>query len=233
MKKVFHIAVDGPVASGKGTICRLVAEELGILYVDTGAMYRVAAFIAKKAGLSYTQRDEAKILPLLNKAKIKMRHPLPEERDGRLVTVLLDGEDVSWRIRTEGFGWGSSAVAQLAGVRKILVKKQQAIAQGKSVIMEGRDITYRVLPEADLKIYLTCSDFMRAKRRRQQLLAKGQNLTFEQVHQDLIDRDKRDSQRKIDPLKIIDDAWVLDTSDFSIEEVVEAIIDRVKALQAE
>jgi len=227
--KGFHIAVDGPVAAGKGTVCRLVAERLGFLYIDTGAMYRVAAMVAKQRGLKYD--DEAKLVPLLKQAQIDLKQPAEGERDGRLITVLLNGEDVSWLIRTEEFSLGSSQVSKFKGVREILVKKQQQIAQGKDVVMEGRDITYRVLPDADLKIFLTGSDFVRAKRRHVQLLTKGQDLTFKQVFDDLVSRDKADSGRTVDPLKVVDDAWVIDTSDLSIPEVVNVIIDRVKAIR--
>jgi len=231
MDKIFHIAVDGPVAAGKGTVCRLVATKLGILYVDTGAMYRVAALVAKNHGLDFDQ--EEKILPFLEKAKIDLQTPNKNEKDGRLITVLLDGEDVSWKIRTEEFSFGSSTISKLKKVRQVLVKKQQEIAERKSVVMEGRDITYRVLPNADLKIYLTGSNLVRAKRRHTQLLIKGQDISFDKVHQDMMDRDKQDSERGIDPLKIVDDAWVIDTSDLSIEEVVDIIIDRVKAIKAD
>lgn len=227
----FHIAIDGPVAAGKGTVSKLVAERLGFLYVDTGAMYRVTALIGLRNNVSLD--DEAKLAELIKKSSLDMRNPNEEERDGRLTTVILDNEDVSWKIRTEEVSNGASQVAQYPAVRMQLVAKQQEIAVGKNVVMEGRDITYRVLPEADLKIYLTASDVVRAKRRHMQLMTRGIDTSLDDVFADLIERDKRDSERKTDPLKIVPDAWVVDTSELSIDEVVELIVGRVKAMQSE
>lgn len=226
---VYHIAIDGPVAAGKGTISRLAADRLGFLYVDTGAMYRVTALIAERAGVDPS--DETALIPLLERAEIKMHNPEGDEKDGRLTTVLLDGEDVSWAIRTEAVGKGASKVAALPQVRQILVKKQQEIAQGQNVVMEGRDITYRVLPDAQLKIYLTASETVRAKRRHMQLLTKGTDVQFEQVFEDLLKRDKQDMERTTDPLKIIPEDWIVDSSDLTIEQVVELIVAKVHVLQ--
>jgi cytidylate kinase len=158
MSKYFHIAIDGPVAAGKGTISRLVAQRLGFLYVDTGAMYRTTALLAQKNKIDLT--DEPQVVALVKKAKMEMRNPKKKEQDGRLTTVILDGEDISWQIRTEEVSSGASKVAILPQVRVELVAKQQEIARNQNVIMEGRDITYRVLPNADLKIYLTASDIV-------------------------------------------------------------------------
>lgn len=225
----FHIAIDGPVSAGKGTISRLVAEKLQFLYVDTGAMYRVTALLAKRADTDLT--DETKLVSLLKSVKLEMRNPNENEKDGRLTTVLIDGEDVSWQIRTEEISAGASQVAQLAEVRKVLVEKQQLIAQGQNVIMEGRDITYRVLPAADLKIYLTASDTIRAERRHLQLQMRGENTTFEQVYQETLERDARDTTRAVDPLQIVPGAWVIDTSDLAIDKVVEMIVAKVKVMR--
>lgn len=223
-----HIAIDGPVAAGKGTVSKLVAERLGYLYVDTGAMYRMTAYLGIQSGVQLS--DEEALIALIKKSKMDLRTPALEERDGRLCTVLLNDEDVSWKIRTEEISSGSSVVAQLARVRAALVKKQQEIAQGKDVVMEGRDITYRVLPQAQLKIYLTASDVVRAKRRHMQLQAKGEDISFEAVFADLMERDARDMQRASDPLKIVPEAWVLDTSELQIEEAVDVIVAKVKLL---
>lgn len=229
-KSYFHIAIDGPVAAGKGTVSKITAERLGFLYIDTGAMYRVTALLGLLHDVSWD--DESGLTELVNKSQIDMRNPNDEERDGRLTTVLLNGEDVSWKIRTEEVSAGSSKVAQHPEVRRALVAKQQQIAQGQDIVMEGRDITYRVLPEADLKIYLTASDLVRAKRRQVQLQTKGQDVSLEQVHEDLLERDLRDSTRATDPLKIVPDAWVIDTSDLSIEEVVDLIVNKVQTMRA-
>jgi cytidylate kinase len=218
----FHIALDGPVAAGKGTVARLVAQRLQFLYVDTGAMYRMTAFLALQHNVDVQNEDE--VVALLDKCTMEMHNPKGEEQDGRLTTVILDGDDVSWKIRTEQVGQNSSKVAALKKVRERLVEKQQRIADGQNVIMEGRDITYKVLPNADIKIYLTASDETRAKRRFLELQTRGKDTTFEDVYQDLIERDKRDMERAVDPLKIVDDAWVLDTTQLTIEEVVELIV---------
>lgn len=227
----FHIAIDGPVAAGKGTVSRLVAEELGFLYIDTGAMYRMTALLCIRNNVDMNKEEQ--VANLVAKSKMEMRNPTEEERDGRLTTVFLDGEDVSWKIRTEEVSAGSSKVAVLPKVRKLLVEKQQQIAEGQNVIMEGRDITYRVLPNADLKIYLTASDIIRAKRRHMQNLTKGESIEFEDVYKELLERDKRDMERSADPLKIVDDAWVIDTSDLAIEKVVDMIVARVEMMQAD
>jgi len=225
----FRIAIDGPVSAGKGTISRLVAEKLGFLYVDTGAMYRVTALVAKRADIDLS--NEPALVSKLESITLEMRNPNDLERDGRLTTVLLNGEDVSWLIRTEDISSGASKVAQLANVRKVLVKKQQLIAADQDVVMEGRDITHRVLPDAELKIFLTARDTIRAERRHLQLQMRGENATFEQVYKETIERDERDMKRTNDPLQIVPDAWVIDTSDLAIDKVVEMIVAKVSVLQ--
>lgn len=224
----FQIAIDGPVAAGKGTVSRLVARRLNFLYVDTGAMYRVTAYLALKNKIKYDDID--KIVSLIRDTKIEMRNPTPEESDGRLTTVLVDGEDVSWKIRTEEVGLGAARVAQIKEVREILVEKQQEIANTQNVVMEGRDITYRVLPNAQLKIYLTGKDFIRANRRHLQLQSRGVDVSFNEVFIDLKDRDELDMSRETDPLQIVDDAWVLDTSDLRINQVVNIIVAKAKVM---
>lgn len=225
----FQIAMDGPVAAGKGTVARLTAQRLNLLYVDTGAMYRVTALLALQKQISFEQEDD--LVAAIQAAKMEMRNPTEAEKDGRLTTVLLNGQDVSWEIRTEAVSLGSSKVAVLKKVRQELVKKQQEIAASQDVVMEGRDITFRVLPTAQLKIFLTASDETRAKRRLMELQSKGQDVTFQQVYDDLVERDKRDMEREIDPLHVTDDAWVIDTSDLDIDEVVELIVSRAKELR--
>lgn len=229
MSHSFQIAVDGPVAAGKGTVCRLVAERLGFLYVDTGAFYRCSALLAHTHGIPF--EDEASVVEETKKHVIDMRPPSEEEKDGRLTTVLLDGEDVSWKIRTEAVSIGASVVAAHKNLRAELVRQQQHIAKKLDVIMEGRDITFRVLPDADLKIFLTAADTVRAQRRYQELLAKGQDVGFEDIYKDLLERDRRDMERDVDPLHIEPDAWVLDTSTLTIEQVVDLIVQKVKVMQ--
>ncbi len=225
----FHIAIDGPVSAGKGTVSRLVAEKLGFLYVDTGAMYRMTALLCKNKGVDLAQ--EAEVVKLVTAAKMEMRNPTEAEKDGRLTTVILDGEDVSWKIRTEEISANASKVAALGEVRKVLVHKQQEIAAGQNVIMEGRDITYRVLPQAQLKIYLTADIRTRAERRHLQLQMRGEAVTLEEVEAEIIERDKRDTTRAADPLQITPDAWVVDTSHLEIDAVVDLIVAKAQTLQ--
>lgn len=227
----FQIAVDGPVAAGKGTVCRLVAERLKFLYVDTGAFYRCSALLAHLNNIPFD--DEAAVVEVTKQHEIDMRPPSEDESDGRLTTVLLDGEDVSWKIRTETVSNGASAVASHKNLRAELVRQQQQIARKLDVIMEGRDITFRVLPDAQLKIFLTASDTVRAQRRYQELLAKGQDVAYDDIYTDLLERDRRDMERDVDPLHVVPDAWVLDTSELSIEEVVDLIVQKVKRMQEE
>jgi CMP/dCMP kinase len=227
--QIFHVAIDGPVAAGKGTVSRLVAERLNFLYVDTGAMYRVTAYLAIENSVPYT--DEPALVAMLKKATIEMHNPKPDEKDGRLTTVIVDGDDVSWKIRTEEVSAGASQVAQLKQVREILVQKQQEIARGQDVVMEGRDITYRVLPDAQMKIFLTGQDVVRAKRRHLQLQTRGTDVAFETVFNELVKRDQQDMERSVDPLKIVPEAWVVDTSDLAITQVVDLIVAKVKVMR--
>jgi len=228
-KKAFHIAIDGPVAAGKGTTAKLTAQRLGFLYVDTGAMYRMTAYLGLQNNVPFD--DEQRLVQLIAESKMDMRNPTEAEKDGRLSTVLLNNEDVSWKIRTEAVSAGSSAVALLPGVRKILVEKQQQIAANKDVVMEGRDITYRVLPDADIKIFLTADDVVRAKRRHLQLQIRGDDTSFDEVYGELLKRDQQDMNRDNDPLKIAEDVWVVDTSDLSIDQVVDLISAKVKVMK--
>ncbi len=224
----FQIAIDGPVAAGKGTVSRLVAKRLNFLYVDTGAMYRVTAFLALKNNVEYT--NVPAVVKIVKEADIQMRNPSEDEADGRLTTVIVNGEDISWKIRTESCGLGASLVAQIKEVREVLVEKQQQIARSQNVVMEGRDITYRVLPEAQLKIYLTGKDFVRANRRHLQLQSRGKDVSFNEVFIDLKDRDHVDMNRATDPLQIIPEAWILDTSDLTIRQVVEIIVSKAEVM---
>lgn len=224
-----QIAIDGPVAAGKGTVARLVAHRLNLLYIDTGAMYRTAALLAHRNNIPFD--NEGQIAELVEAASIEMRNPALEEQDGRLTTVILNGEDISWAIRTPEISQNSSKVASLPGVRQVLVHKQQLIAQTQDVIMEGRDITFRVLPDADLKIFLSASPETRAKRRHMELQTKGMDVTFDEVYKEMLERDKRDTEREVDPLHIAPGVWVLDTSNLDIEEVVEVICRRAHLLK--
>jgi cytidylate kinase len=230
MSEYFQIAIDGPVGAGKSTVSRLVAERLGFLYVYTGAMYRAAALLAMRKGVPLS--DGKAVAKLVTEAKMEMRNPEEGEKDGRLTTLVLNGEDVSCEIVTEEVGRGSSIVAVHKEVREALVKKQQEIARTQNVVMEGRDITHRVLPDAQLKIFLTADEEVRAKRRYQQLLERGEKANYRKVLRDLRKRDKRDSGRKLDPLQKVAGALVLDTTDLTIPQVAGKIIEKVQKIKS-
>lgn len=226
----YQIAIDGPVAAGKGTVAKLVALRLNFLYVDTGAMYRASAYLADLNHVSWDKPKE--IAALIEKSSMILRNPLETEKDGRQVTVILNDEDVSWKIRTEHMSTGSSVVSQYTEVRKELVKKQQELAKKTSVVMEGRDITFRVLPNAQIKIYLDASAETRAKRRFQELLMRGVDTTYEDVYDDLLERDARDMGREVDPLHIVEGDWILDTTSLTIEEVVDLIVAKFHTISS-
>jgi len=162
--------------------------------------------------------------------EIDVRVPFSDEKDGRLSTVLMDGRDVSWEIRTPRVSEAVATVAGLPRVREVLVEKQRKIALLRKVVMEGRDITYVVLPEADLKIYLTANEKVRIERYFQMLSAKDSKITRLEARQILKDRDELDITREASPLRIVKDAWVLDTSEMNIEEVVQIIAEKVGGL---
>lgn len=232
MKGTLQIAIDGPVSAGKGTVSKIVAERLKFLYVDTGAMYRATALLAKQHNVEVTKLPEGieKLQQVLQSSTLGLRTPQPAEQDGRLITVLLNGEDVSWEIRTQEISKGASFVSKFGEIRELLVEKQQKIAESQHVVMEGRDITFKVLPDAQLKIYLDAKLEIRANRRYQEYLSKGLDVTLDEVIKELRDRDYQDMNREIDPLHIAEDAWVLDTSEMTVEEVVATIEKKAKSL---
>jgi cytidylate kinase len=231
----FQIALDGPVAAGKGTVARMVAEKLGYLYIDTGAMYRATALAAKEQGIDFS--DEKKVAELAKTLDIVLRKPTDAEQDGRPITVLLNGKDVSWQIREPEVSALSSQVAKLQLVRAELVKKQQEMAKNQSVVMEGRDICEVVIPNANLKLYLDATPEVRAKRRlidvnnQEKKNKTGIVHTFEEVLEALQARDKADMTRANSPLKIAEDAVRIDTTDLTIEQVVEVIVQKVQEMQ--
>ncbi|MFH1244662.1 MAG: (d)CMP kinase [bacterium] len=231
MAKTFQIAIDGPVAAGKGTTAKMVAQRLGFLYVDTGAMYRGLTLFAKQRGVGW--EDEAAITRLLNteKPKVELSLPVGTEKDGRLCTVKLNGEDISWQIRTEEISRGVSIVTQYSGVRDYITPMAREIAKTQNVVMEGRDITTVVLPEADLKIYMDAEARERATRRHRELMTRGEDVSLEAAYQQLIERDKRDSERTIAPLRKADNAWILDTTGMAIDQVADLIVKRVEGMR--
>ena len=207
------VAIDGPAGSGKGTITKLVGEKLGLVNIDTGATFRCVALNMIQENIDI--KDEEKIQKILNKIQIQM-YP-----DGK---IFLNGKEVTHRIRENDVNDIVSPVSTLSIVRNKLLEVQRKIAEGKNVIMEGRDIGTVVFPNADVKIYLDASPEERAKRRVIQNKEKGIECSYEEVLEGIKDRDKRDSTRKIAPLKQAEDAIYIDSSNLSIEEVTEKII---------
>lgn len=226
--KPLQIAIDGPVAAGKSTVAKLLAERLGLLYIDTGAMYRATAWIATQKGVDWN--DEEGLVRMLQTTTIKLKRPTKAQVDGRKVTVLVNGEDVSLAIRTQEMGEGASIVSQFRQVRRELVQRQQEMARGKKVVMEGRDIGLRVLPLATIKIFMTADVNKRVLWKLGEQQRLGQELTEEQVREALVKRDTREMTRKVDPLQPLPDAWILDTSELSIDEVVGQIEKKVAEL---
>ena len=213
---MFKIAIDGPSGAGKSTISKVIAKKLGFIYIDTGAMYRAAALGCVRQGVD-VKSEPKKATEIVKKLDID----LEMGDDGTI--VYLNGEDVSGKIRTPEISLAASAVSAIGDVRVVLVEKQREMGSRKSVIMDGRDIGTHVLPDADVKIFLTASSSARAKRRYDELLAKGENVTFSEVLEDMELRDKNDSTRAVSPLKPADDAVMVDTTEYSFDESVDYI----------
>ncbi len=209
------IAVDGPSGSGKGTVCALIAARLGWHLLDSGALYRLLALAAGKHGIELT--DEAQLRQLAAALDVQFS----ERR------ILLEGEDVSEAIRNEQVGAGASLVASLPAVREALLERQRAFRQAPGLVADGRDMGTVVFTEAPLKIFLTASAEERASRRYNQLKARGDDVSLASLLEEIRARDERDTQRSVAPLKPADDAIVLDSTELTIDEVVERILGEV------
>ena len=210
------IAIDGPAGAGKSTIAKKVSENLGFIYLDTGAMYRTVALKAIKTGIDTKNHQELAVM--MDKLDISISH------ENNLQKIFLDGEDVSETIRTPQVSVGASNVAVFPEVRLKMVDLQRKIASGIDVVMDGRDIGSYVLPDAQLKIFLTASVDERARRRYEELIQKGQPANLEAVRDDMIFRDKNDSSRALAPLVKAADAIEIDSTVLTIDEVVEKIL---------
>jgi len=220
MQKIFSIAIDGPAGAGKSTIARAAAGELGAMYLDTGAMYRTVGLYFLRKGLL---EDKAAIARMVEDMDIAV------EFVGNVQHMLLDGEDVSEAIRTPEASMAASAVGAIPEVRERLVKLQQDTAKGISIIMDGRDIGTKVLPDATLKLYITASAEVRALRRYTELREKGEMPLFHEVLDDIVERDYNDTHRAASPLVRAEDALLLDTSNLTLRQV----LDEVKRLAGE
>lgn len=215
-----QIAIDGPVAAGKGDIAARLAKQLHILYIYTGAMYRMLALACINEGVSL--KDETAVFAVLEKSRIELVRP--EKGSKETFIAELNGMEVNDRIMEPDVAAGSSDVGVFPSVRKEMVARQQKIADDKPVVMEGRDIGLRVLPRAQLKVFLTASLEERAKRRFDQWKQKGIEVAMEEVIEETKTRDKQDIERATDPLQKLPDSWELDSTNLSQEEVVETII---------
>lgn len=211
----YSIALDGPAGAGKSTIAKMVSEKKGCFYVDTGAIYRAMALFMIRNGI--TAEQTGRIAEKCREADVMVTYENGEQQ------VFLNGENVNGKIRTEEIGKMASASAAVPAVREWLIGLQRDLAKTHDVIMDGRDIGTCVLPDATVKIYLTASVDVRAKRRYDEYIAKGIACTLEGIRQDVAARDAQDMNRKIAPLKQAEDAVVVDSSDMTIEEVVERI----------
>ena len=218
MSKKLVIAIDGPAGSGKSTISRLVAEKLGYLYLNTGAMYRAVTLKALNMGIDLD--DEAALIDIAENSVI-------EFADGGTKT-LLDGVDVSNEIHLPIVDKVISDVVKISGVRHAMVAQQQRIGKQGGVVTEGRDVTTVVFPNADVKIYLNASLKERARRRYTELKEEGEEISLSEVEADMRERDEKDSSREDSPLRVAADASVIDTTNFTIEESVEAILALIK-----
>jgi len=210
------IAIDGPSASGKGTVAQLVAQELGFHYLDSGALYRIVALAAKNRSISW--QDESALAKLAPSLDIRF------EKDA----ILVDGLDVSNEVRTEEMGRGASEVAVHPALRRALLDLQHSFRKAPGLVADGRDMGSVVFPDAALKIYLTASTKTRAQRRYKQLMSKGIHANLPDILQDLQKRDARDQQRSAAPLQQCADAKLLETSDLSIEQAVQAVLQHYR-----
>ena len=219
--KVINVAIDGPAGAGKSTISRKAASELGFIYIDTGALYRTVGLNALRKGADINDASSV-IATLTDDLKVELKFVDGEQR------MFLNGEDVSDKIRTPEVSSAASKTSAVPEVRKFLFDLQKQLAKENNCIMDGRDIGTVVLPDADVKIFLTASPEARAERRYLELKEKGMDVKYEDVLSDMIKRDYDDSHRAIAPLKQADDAVLCDTSELNLEESIELIIRTIK-----
>ncbi len=220
--KIINVAIDGPAGAGKSTISRKAAAELGFIYIDTGALYRTVGLNALRLGVDI-QNDDAVISTLTDDLKVELKFIDGEQR------MFLNGDDVSTDIRTPEASMAASRVSAVPKVREYLFDLQKQLAKSNNCIMDGRDIGTVVLPDADVKIFLTASPEARAERRYKELIEKGMDAKYDDVLADMIKRDYDDSHRAIAPLKQADDAVLCDTSELTLQESIDLVINTIKS----
>lgn len=214
------IAIDGPAGAGKSTISKKVAKHLGFVYIDTGAMYRTVGLKAVRCGIDTKDAEGvSSILPTLD---IDIRHEGVEQH------IYLDGENVSDKIRTPEISMAASNVSAIPAVRAALVELQRKLAENHDVVMDGRDIGTFVLPDAEVKIFLTASVDARAKRRYDELVLKGEKVNYDDVKKEMEIRDYNDSNRAVSPLKVAEGATIIDTSELNLEESIQKVTEFVR-----
>ena len=216
----YNIAIDGPAGAGKSTIAKLVAQELGFIYVDTGAMYRGLAVHFLKKGI--VPGEVEKIEAACEDAKVELGY------ENGVQQVYLNGENITSQLREEAVGNMASVSSAVPAVRAKLLDLQRNLAKEKDVVMDGRDIGTTILPNAEVKIYLTASADTRARRRALEYEQKGELFDLDQIRKDIIERDERDMNREVSPLRQADDAVLVDSSEMGIDDVVNAILDVYK-----
>ena len=218
----FKIAIDGPAGAGKSTIAKRAAKELKFVYIDTGAMYRAIGLAAIRAGVD-PNGDIAAVEALLETVKIDIAHSEAGQQ------VFLNGEDVSTEIRLPEVSVAASDVSKIPAVRSKLLDLQRSIAEKTDVIMDGRDIGTVILPDADVKIFMSADEVSRAKRRYKELIAKGEDVKYEDVLREMIERDNNDRNRDVAPAVPASDAVMMDNSNMSVEENIDAVIDLIRS----
>ena len=218
------IAIDGPASSGKSTLGRNLAAQLGYLYFDTGVMYRAVAWAALASGIDV--HDEERVTQVANQAQIDVLPP--SALDGRDCDVLVDGQDVTWKIRSSEVNMVVSIVSAYAGVRQALTIQQRRVGLRGAVVMVGRDIGTVVLPEADLKIYLDASAEVRARRRYDEYMSRGEKVVFQDVLESIQERDRIDTTRAVAPLKPAEDAIYMDSNELDVEAVLQKTLGLIK-----
>ena len=219
--EILNVAIDGPVGAGKSSVADAVAKRLGILHLDTGAMYRALGYMALKKHVDI--QDEAAVVDLCSRLTLRVTH----EADGQ--HTFAEGEDVTGKIRTPEVSMAASTVSRYADVRRAMVRKQQELAAETNMLLDGRHICTTVLPGATAKIYLTADAQVRARRRWLGMQEKGMKESFEQVLADVIRRDEQDMNREVEPLRQAEDAVLVDSSEMTFEETVNRILSIVEA----